>query len=106
MSWDIEIEPEVADWLDGLDGDTQWPRAAQAIDRLESAGNDLRMPHSRSLGEGLFELRFRFDDAEHRITYTFLSGQRIRLLTVFRKQQQVERREVARARKALDRLDT
>jgi phage-related protein len=57
------------------------------------------MPFSRSLGEGLFEVRFTFDSTARRITYRFTSDGRIILLTTFRKQRNNERAEVARARK-------
>jgi len=60
------------------------------------------MPHSRSLGEGLFELRFAIMRAtvEQRITYTFDAGRMVITLTTFRKTSQNEAQEVARARKA------
>ncbi|MGH8929469.1 MAG: type II toxin-antitoxin system RelE/ParE family toxin [Egibacteraceae bacterium] len=71
------------------------------IDMLAANGNLLRMPHSRSLGQGLCELRFRCGGVARRITYCFLPGQRIVLLTVFRKQRQSEQREINRARDAM-----
>ena len=56
----------------------------------------LRMPHSRSLGVGLYELRFDLDTVSWRITYFFTEPMRIVLLTVFRKQRSNERHEVNR----------
>jgi len=61
------------------------------------------MPHSRSLGEGLFELRFYLDRIAQRITYFFAGGRRIVLLTEFRKQRMSEHGEIARARTAMAR---
>ncbi len=61
------------------------------------------MPHSRSLGAGLFELRFDLDRVACRVTYFFTEPRRIVLLTVFRKQRQNERHEVQRARDAMAR---
>lgn len=60
------------------------------------------MPHSRPLGEGLFELRFAIQQAtvDQQITYTFEPQQRIITLTTFRKTRSNERHEVARARQA------
>ena len=66
-------------------------------------GNVLRMPASRALGDGLFELRFDLVRTAWRITYYFAADRRIVLLTVFRKQRQNERHEVQRARQAMDR---
>lgn len=73
------------------------------LDRLTERGNELRMPVSRSLGDGLFELRFDLGRVARRVTYYFASDRRIVLLTVFRKQRQNERAEVRRARQAMER---
>ncbi|MCP4961715.1 MAG: type II toxin-antitoxin system RelE/ParE family toxin [Actinomycetia bacterium] len=73
------------------------------IDRLAERGNQLRMPASRSLGDGLFELRFDLGRTARRITYWFAPEQRVVLLSVFRKQRQNERSEVRRAREAMAR---
>ena len=69
---------------------------------LAAKGYRLRMPHSRSLGDGLFELRFAIMRAtvEQRITYTFETGRMVITLTTFRKMKQNESKEVARARNA------
>lgn len=57
------------------------------------------MPLSRPLGEGLFELRVDVAEEARRITYRFAPDRRIVLLTTFRKQRQIERGEVERARR-------
>ena len=100
--WDIELEPEVEEWLNRL------PIAAFAttafhIDRLAEQGPAVRMPHSKALGEGLFELRFYLDRVAQRITYFFAGERRIVLLTEFRKQRMSEHGEIARARAAIAR---
>ncbi len=61
-------------------------------------GPELRMPNSRPLRAGLFELRIRLRDEQRRITYWFAPDQRIVLLTTFSKQRQNEQGEIARAR--------
>src|SRR5439155_16528523 len=58
------------------------------------------MPISRSLDDGLFELRFDLERQAFRITYYFAAVRRIVLLTVFRKQRMNERHETNRAREA------
>ena len=57
---------------------------------------------SRSLGEGLFELRFTLGPTARRVTYRFSKDGRIVLLTTFRKQRNNERTELARARRAAE----
>lgn len=61
-----------------------------------------RMPLSKSLGGGLFELRFTLGSTARRITYRFMKDGRIILLTTFRKQRNNERNEIIRARKAAE----
>lgn len=102
IMWSVELEPEVEKWLDELTP-TEFAVALAHIDRLAERGNQLRMPASRSLGQGLFELRFDLRRSARRITYFFAADRRIVLLTVFRKQRQNERTEVQRARDAKDR---
>jgi phage-related protein len=59
------------------------------------------MPHARPLGEDLAELRFMCEDTARRVTYYINPERKIITLTTFRKQRQQERREVARARRAM-----
>ena len=95
---EVEMHDEVVDWLYRLD-DAEWSRAAVVIDRLADVAQQARMPLSRSLGDGLFELRFSLGSTARRITYRFSSDGRIVLLTTFRKQRGNEWAEVARARR-------
>lgn len=96
---EVEAHDEVVEWLSGL-SDAEWDRVAVAIDRLARLAQRARMPLSRSLGDGLFELRLSLGPTARRITYRFTSDGRIVLLTTFRKQRDNERAEVARARQA------
>lgn len=82
--------------------DDQWDRTVVVIDRLALLGPTARMPLSRSLGEGLFELRFTLGPTARRITYRFTKDGRVVLLTTFRKQRNNERAEIARGRKAAE----
>ena len=87
----------MVEWLYSLEA-AEWNRAVVAIDRLALLGPRARMPLSRALGEGLFELRFDLGATARRITYRFTSDGRVVLLTTFRKQRDSESIEVARAR--------
>jgi phage-related protein len=99
-SWSVELEPEVEEWLASL-GARQFAIAAARIDHLAEVGSRIQMPRSRTLGAGLFELRFDMDRAAMRITFFFPGDRRVVLLSVFRKQRQNERSEVERARRAM-----
>ena len=102
--WSVELEREVEAWIEEL-SPKEFATVLAHVERLAERGNRLRMPASRSLGDGLFELRFDLGRVARRITYYFVPGpgQRIVLLTTFRKQRQNERAEVGRARSAMDR---
>lgn len=98
---ELELHDEVAEWMDSLD-DVEWRRTVVVIDRLIALGSLARMPLSKSLGDGLFELRFTLGPTARRITYRFTKDGRIILLTTFRKQRNNERNEIARARKVAE----
>ena len=100
--WSVEVEPEVERWIDSL-AVRDFATVRAAVERLAERGSQLRLPASRSLGAGLFELRIDVGRVQQRITYYFAAGRCIVLLTVFRKQRQTERIEIQRARSAMRR---
>jgi putative component of toxin-antitoxin plasmid stabilization module len=91
------LHDEIVEWMSSLDT-TEWDRAVIVIDRLAGLGSMARMPFSKALGDGLFELRFTLGPTSRRITYRFTKDNRIILLTTFRKQRNNERSEINRAR--------
>ena len=69
MAWgEVELEPEVRDWLEGLD-DQRWAQAMFHLDLLEERGVLLGEPYTRQLSGKLRELRF------------YCGGERIRSAT-------------------------
>lgn len=96
----MEISQEVAGWYVTLK-DRDKAFADVALERLAERGPALRMPHSRALGDGLFELRFRCESTDRRITYYFETPRQAITLTTFHKTRQAEQREVRRARRAM-----
>lgn len=95
----------VKEFLDGLSRAAK-PRVYAALAMLETYGPGLRMPKSRSLGEGLHELRIAHPEGPFRIIYCFRPGRRIVLLHAFVKraeQTPKEALDLAHARRrALD----
>jgi phage-related protein len=70
------------------------------IDLLTEYGPHLGMPHSRALGDGLFELRTRGRSGIGRAFYCFLVGKRIVIVHAFiKKTQQTPDKELKLARK-------
>ena len=59
---------------------------AVVVDRLAALVSSALVPTWKSLGDGLFELRFTLGPTARRITYRFTKDGRVVLLTTFRKQ--------------------
>lgn len=73
---------------------------ARLLELLIEHGPSLRLPHSRALGDGLFELRPRGRSGIGRAFYCFLLGRRVVVLHAFiKKSQQTPDRELALARR-------
>lgn len=102
MWGEVEFEPEVRDWFLALD-DTDEARVRFHVDRLADLGPVLDEPHTRQLDGKLRELRFYLAGRPTRITYWIAPGRRVILLTVFVKTQRQERREIRRAKQAMER---
>ena len=93
-----------------LDEIESWPvdvlaDYARLVELLVEYGPSLRLPHSRSLGEGLFELRPRSRTGIGRAFYCCMVGNRVTVLHAFiKKTQQTPDRELRLARKRLKEL--
>ncbi|MGQ0651714.1 MAG: type II toxin-antitoxin system RelE/ParE family toxin [Betaproteobacteria bacterium] len=75
---------------------------ARILELLMEHGPSLRLPHSRALGEGLFELRPKGRAGIGRAFYCFVSGRRALILHAFvKKSQQTPDRELKLARKRM-----
>ena len=75
---------------------------AHIVGLLIEYGPNLRLPHSRAFGDGLFELRPRGKSGIGRAFYCFLVGQRVMVLHAFiKKSQQTPERELRLARKRM-----
>ncbi len=75
-------EKPVVEFLDGLDKKMR-AKALHSISVLEEFGNQLREPHSKPMGEGLFELRIQFASDISRIFYFFVVDNKIILTNGF-----------------------
>ncbi len=74
-------------------------KVIRTIELLEEFGNDLGMPHSRHMSDGLLELRIR-GTREIRIFYCFHKKQAVLLHAFIKKTQKTIDKELARAREA------
>lgn len=105
MNWEILFyttasgQPVVGRFVDDLDAITK-AKTLRQIDLLETYGTDLGMPHAKSLGGGLVELRVR-GKREVRVFYVFAKGKQIYMLHGFIKKTQITPKkelEIARNR--------
>jgi phage-related protein len=75
---------------------------ARIVELLMEFGPDLRMPHSRAMGGGLFELRPRGREGIGRALYCYVTGQRVVILHTFvKKTQATPERDLGIARKRM-----
>ena len=89
----------VEQFLDSLDIKMK-TKAVRSIGLLEEYGSRLREPHSKALGDGLFELRIQFSNDITRIFYFFIVGDQIILTNGFvKKSQKTPKEEILLARK-------
>jgi putative addiction module killer protein len=94
-SWILEFASELSFYLDKLSKE-HLKSIAKELKLLELCGNNLKLPHSKALGRGLFELRERVYG--YRIYYTFVASRKIILLNIGNKRTQQNDIKVARNR--------
>jgi len=86
---------EVQEFVRELEESTRM-QTRRLVDSLETHGHRLRMPHSRALGEGLFELRL-LGSHPVRLLYCFHEHKAVLLHGVIKKQGSLRTRDVAYA---------
>ncbi|WP_296956088.1 type II toxin-antitoxin system RelE/ParE family toxin [uncultured Dialister sp.] len=92
----------VEEFLDSLDVKMR-KKAVDSLCILKEFGNRLREPHSKPVGDGLFELRIRFSNDIARIFYFFIIGNQIILTNGFiKKTQKTPKSELLLAQKYKD----
>lgn len=86
----------VRDFLSALNDDRAFDEAAALIKLVRERGNTLREPRSKSLGDGLFELRGK----SVRISYIFRADRRVVLLDgIVKKRVDIPRDVIERLRR-------
>ncbi len=77
------VKDEIETWPVGILADF-----TLIVDLLMDFGPNLRMPHSRAMGGGLFELRPHGREGVGRVFYCFVVGQRVVILHSFVKKKE------------------
>ena len=100
--WSIQyfnarVQQDIEGWPVGIYADF-----LRLIYLMENHGADLRMPHSRAMGQGLFELRCKGAEGIGRAFYCTMVGREIVILHSFiKKSQETPDSEMKIARKRL-----
>ena len=95
--FNARVQQDIEDWPAGIYADF-----LRLVHLMELHGADLRMPHSRAMGQGLFELRCKGQEGIGRAFYCTMVGCEIIVLHSFiKKTQETPDRELAVARKRL-----
>ncbi len=102
MTWTItynddSLQDEILAMPSGFLG-----RYLRYTDRMEVYGPDLGMPHTRAMGEGLFELRLKAAEGIARVFYCTMVGRKIVMLHQFiKKSDKTPPRELAIAQRRM-----
>lgn len=102
MTWNVvyfndQVKREVFELPDGI-----LAGYLRLVGIMEEFGADLRMPHSRAMGDGLFELRPRGEEGVGRVFYCMHVNRQVVVLHSFvKKTQETPRNELRKARKRL-----
>jgi phage-related protein len=105
MSWEIlycneKLQLEILSLSHGL-----LARYLQYTDRMAVFGPDLGMPHTRAMGDGLFELRLSAREGIGRVFYCTIVDRKIVMLHQFvKKSQKTPTKELTLARKRMREL--
>lgn len=93
----LKVKEEIESWPVGILADY-----ARLTELLVEFGPSLRMPHSRAMGGGIFELRPRGREGIGRAFYCFVIGQKVIILHAFvKKTQETPEHELKIARKRM-----
>lgn len=98
----IRLTTSVEKFLSSLDK-KEIAKAIHTIELLELFGNDLKLPHSRHLGDGLLELRIK-SNREIRIIYIFNHDGVFLLSGFIKKTQKTPRAQIRKAHKIKNQL--
>lgn len=107
MSFEVEyfhprVLAEIESWPTDILADY-----AHLVELLVVHGPSLRMPHSRAMGDGLFELRPRGRSGVGRALYCFLVGRRVVVVHAFlKKTQETPDKDLRLARKRIKELQS
>lgn len=91
------VKADIERWPVGILADY-----ARLVELLMEFGPDLRMPHSKTMGDGLFELRPRGREGTGRAMYCFVAGEQVVIVHAFvKKTRATPDRELKLARKRM-----
>ncbi|GHD51448.1 Phage-related protein [Marinobacter persicus] len=101
MDWEIEFYGKVGEELAGMPPKIQ-ARMIRLMELMEKHGANLGEPHTKPLGEELFEIRAKAKEGIGRGTFCYMQGKRIIVLHIFvKKGQKIPKKDLALAKERL-----
>ncbi|CAM3703446.1 hypothetical protein VA7868_01473 [Vibrio aerogenes CECT 7868] len=94
MSWNIEFYDGVEETILGMPPKLQ-ARIIRLLELIEQYGAHLGEPHTKAMGNGLFEIRAKAREGIGRVLFCYLRGTNIIVLHTFvKKSQKVPKKEI------------
>lgn len=101
MTWEIELYEKVDEDLASMPPKIQ-ARMIRLMDLMEKHGANLGEPHTKPLGDELFEIRAKAKEGIGRGIFCYMQGQRIVVLHVFvKKDQKTPKKDLELAKERL-----
>lgn len=106
MDWEIvysgvDVQTAILQFPPGLQA-----RYVHLSERMIAFGPDLGMPHTRAMGDGLFELRMKSKEGIGRVFFCYLPSRRIMMLHAFvKKSQKTPSKELKIARERMREIE-
>jgi phage-related protein len=82
MAWEIEFYKGVDEDILGMPPGIQ-ARILKLLELMEAHGANLGAPHTKPMGDGLFEIRAKAKEGIGRGLFCYLDGQKVRVLHAF-----------------------
>jgi len=101
MDWDIEFYRKVDEELAGMPPKIQ-ARMIRLMELMEKHGVNLGEPHTKSLGDELFEIRAKAKEGIGRSIFCYMQDRKIIILHVFvKKDQKIPKKDLELAKERL-----
>jgi phage-related protein len=101
MAWTIDFYEGVEDDLLAMPAKIQ-ARMLKLLEMVEAHGANLGMPHTKPMGDGLFEIRAKAETGIGRAFFCYVQGEHVMILhAIVKKTQKTPKKDLELARKRM-----